>query len=95
VLQALVSSFIAGYIRNVELISGVKYAVILSTIALIVWILVTQVSEGGDDAAALLLLLAVPSRHAVCHRVRAALGSGFRRVDVLLNRSDRARTPAR
>jgi len=81
VLQALVSSFIAGYIRNVELISGVKYAVVLSTIALIVWILVTQVSEGGDEAATLLLLLAVPSRHAACDRARAALGSGLRRVD--------------
>jgi len=85
VLQALVSSFIAGYIRNVELISGVKYAVVLSTIALIVWILVTQVSEGGGgDAAVLLLVLAVPSRHEVCHRARTALGSGLRRVDSLL-----------
>jgi len=37
-LQALLSSFIAGYIRDVSLISGVKFAVILPTIALIIWI---------------------------------------------------------
>jgi len=59
VLQALVSSFIAGYIRSVELSSGAKYAVILSTIALVVWVAATQAAEGGDDTA-LLLLLAVP-----------------------------------
>jgi len=59
VLQALVSSFIAGYIQNVELISGVKYAVILSTIALIVWIAVEQMSSGEAEAT-LLLLVAVP-----------------------------------
>ncbi|MEF8784933.1 MAG: type II secretion system F family protein [Haloarculaceae archaeon] len=55
-LQAIISSFIAGYIRNVELISGVKYAIILSTIALIVWITVEQMTSGGGDEAALLLL---------------------------------------
>ncbi|WP_136717831.1 type II secretion system F family protein [Halorientalis salina] len=37
-LQAILSSFIAGYIRDVDLISGVKFAVILPTIALITWI---------------------------------------------------------
>ncbi|MFB6180173.1 MAG: type II secretion system F family protein [Halorientalis sp.] len=37
-LQAILSSFIAGYIREVDLISGVKFAVILPTIALITWI---------------------------------------------------------
>jgi len=41
VLQALVSSFIAGYIRDVNLLSGVKFAVILPTIALVVWYGVT------------------------------------------------------
>ncbi|WP_302080340.1 type II secretion system F family protein [Salinibaculum rarum] len=56
-LQAIISSFIAGYIRNVELISGVKYAVILSTIALIVWVTVEQMTSGGGDEAALLLLV--------------------------------------
>ena len=39
-LQALLSSFIAGYIRDVNIISGVKFAVILPTIALITWIAV-------------------------------------------------------
>ncbi|MFB6308378.1 MAG: type II secretion system F family protein [Haloarculaceae archaeon] len=39
-LQALLSSFIAGYIRDVKITSGVKFAVILSTIALIVWMAV-------------------------------------------------------
>jgi flagellar protein FlaJ len=39
-LQALLSSFIAGYIRDVDLISGVKFAVILPTIALVVWMAV-------------------------------------------------------
>jgi flagellar protein FlaJ len=39
-LQALLSSFIAGYIRDVDLISGVKFAVILSTIALVTWMAV-------------------------------------------------------
>ncbi|MBX0294688.1 type II secretion system F family protein [Haloarcula nitratireducens] len=39
-LQALLSSFIAGYIREVKLMAGVKFAVILSTIALVVWMAV-------------------------------------------------------
>ena len=39
-LQALLSSFIAGYIREVKLLAGVKFAVILSTIALVVWMAV-------------------------------------------------------
>ena len=39
-LQAIMSSFIGGYIRNVDLISGVKFAVILPTFALITWIAV-------------------------------------------------------
>jgi flagellar protein FlaJ len=41
VLQSITSSFISGYIRDVKLISGVKYAVVLSTIALVVWVGVT------------------------------------------------------
>ena len=62
-LQAIISSFIAGYIRNVELIAGVKFAVILSTIALITWIAVESMSGGGEEeAAALLLLVAAPAR---------------------------------
>jgi len=55
-LQAIISSFIAGYIRNVDLISGVKFAVALSTIALITWIIVEQISSGNGDAALLLLV---------------------------------------
>jgi len=55
-LQAIISSFIAGYIRNVELISGVKYAVALSTTALITWIVVEQISGGGGGEALLLLV---------------------------------------
>ncbi|QIO23549.1 type II secretion system F family protein [Haloarcula sp. JP-L23] len=39
-LQALLSSFIAGYIREVNLMAGVKFAVVLSTIALVVWMAV-------------------------------------------------------
>ena len=54
-LQALVSSFIAGYIRSVEIIAGVKYAVVLVTIALVTWVVVEQIS-GGEDAALLLLV---------------------------------------
>ena len=55
-LQALVSSFIAGYIRDVDLISGVKFAVVLSSVALLVWILVEQMSGGGGSEALLLLV---------------------------------------
>jgi len=64
-LQAILSSFIAGYIRDVNLISGVKYAVILSTIALVVWIAVGGGDTGGaannTSEAALLLLVAGPT----------------------------------
>jgi flagellar protein FlaJ len=43
-LQALLSSFIAGYIRDVSLLAGVKFAVSLPTIALITWWIVTIIS---------------------------------------------------
>ncbi|GAA0534098.1 type II secretion system F family protein [Halorubrum ejinorense] len=39
-IQAILSGFISGYIRDAELASGVKYAVILMTLALGVWIYV-------------------------------------------------------
>jgi flagellar protein FlaJ len=39
-IQAVLSGFISGYIRDAELISGVKYAVVLMTLALGVWIYV-------------------------------------------------------
>jgi flagellar protein FlaJ len=56
-LQALISSFIAGYIRNVEIISGVKYAVALATVALVTWVIVEQISEGNTEGGEALLLL--------------------------------------
>ncbi|GAB7091541.1 type II secretion system F family protein [Halorubrum luteum] len=39
-IQAILSGFIAGYIRNADIISGVKFAVSLMTLALGVWIYV-------------------------------------------------------
>ena len=39
-LQAILSGFISGYIRNADIISGVKFAVVLMTLALGVWIYV-------------------------------------------------------
>ena len=39
-LQAVLSGFISGYIRNADIISGVKFAVVLLTLALGVWIYV-------------------------------------------------------
>jgi flagellar protein FlaJ len=39
-LQALLSGFISGYIRDAQIISGVKFVVILQTIALAVWVVV-------------------------------------------------------
>ncbi|MDG5776298.1 type II secretion system F family protein [Haloarculaceae archaeon H-GB11] len=39
-IQAIISSFIAGYIRDVSMMAGVKFAVILPTTALVVWIAV-------------------------------------------------------
>ena len=44
VLQALLSSFIAGYIREVSLMAGLKFAVTLPTIALITWYVVEWIS---------------------------------------------------
>jgi flagellar protein FlaJ len=56
-LQAIVSSFIAGYIRSVELMAGLKYAVVLGTITLIVWTIVEQISGSTDQSSAVLVLL--------------------------------------
>jgi flagellar protein FlaJ len=39
-IQAVLSGFISGYIRDAQIISGVKFAVILMTLALGVWIYV-------------------------------------------------------
>ncbi|MHC3437530.1 type II secretion system F family protein [Natrialbaceae archaeon A-gly3] len=38
--QAILSGFIAGYIRDANLLSGLKYVTVLVTVALVVWILV-------------------------------------------------------
>ncbi len=39
-LQATLSGFISGYIRNADIVSGVKFVVVLQTIALVVWMVV-------------------------------------------------------
>ncbi len=39
-IQAVLSGFIAGYIRNADMLSGIKFAVVLMTLALGVWIYV-------------------------------------------------------
>jgi flagellar protein FlaJ len=39
-LQAVLSGFIAGYIRTAKLISGVKFVVVLQTVALLAWVVV-------------------------------------------------------
>ncbi len=75
-LQAIISSFIAGYIRNVDLLSGVKYTVALTTVALITWVAVEQMSSGGGDGAAVLVLLAGPSAGAIREAIRRRLGLG-------------------
>jgi flagellar protein FlaJ len=39
-LQAILSGFIAGYIRDADIVSGVKFVVVLQSIALAVWMVV-------------------------------------------------------
>lgn len=39
-IQAILSGFISGYIRDADLLSGVKFAVVLATTALGVWMVV-------------------------------------------------------
>jgi flagellar protein FlaJ len=56
-LQAFISSFIAGYIRSVEIMAGLKYAVVLGTIALVTWVIVEQISAGNAEESEALLLL--------------------------------------
>ena len=60
-IQALISAFVAGYIRSVDIISGAKYAVVLSTLSLVTWIAVEQAISGGggggNETEAVLLLL--------------------------------------
>jgi flagellar protein FlaJ len=38
-LQAILSGFISGYMRDADILSGVKYTVVLMTLALLVWAL--------------------------------------------------------
>jgi flagellar protein FlaJ len=83
-LQAIISSFIAGYIRNVELVSGVKYAVALSTIALLVWIGVSAASSGSTSESMLLLVGATGP---------AALGDAKARIEAWLGDGDRGSEP--
>jgi flagellar protein FlaJ len=61
-IQAVVSSFIAGYIRSVEIMAGLKYAVVLGTITLIAWTVVEQLS---DPEAAVSLLLVVSAGRSI------------------------------
>ncbi len=75
-LQAIISSFIAGYIRNVQLLSGVKYAVGLSTVALITWVIVNAMSQGAESSAILLLAVAGTGP------CRASLRSAYERLSV-------------
>ena len=39
-IQAILSGFISGYIRDAKIMSGVKFAVILASIALLVWMVI-------------------------------------------------------
>jgi flagellar protein FlaJ len=39
-LQAVLSGIISGYIRDADILSGVKFVVVLLTIALAVWVVV-------------------------------------------------------
>ena len=39
-IQAILSGFISGYIRSAQLLAGMKFVVILQTVALIVWVVV-------------------------------------------------------
>ena len=39
-LQAVISGFISGYIRDAQIISGVKFVIVLQTLALAVWVVV-------------------------------------------------------
>jgi flagellar protein FlaJ len=39
-IQAIMSGFISGYMRNAKILSGLKFVIVLQTISLVVWILV-------------------------------------------------------
>jgi flagellar protein FlaJ len=46
-IQAIMSGIIAGYIRDAELLSGIKYMIILQTLAIAVWAGVELAPAGG------------------------------------------------
>jgi flagellar protein FlaJ len=56
-IQAIISAVVAGYIRNVDLVSSAKYAVALVTTALVVWIFVERATGGGGGSSEGLLLV--------------------------------------
>jgi flagellar protein FlaJ len=39
-MQAILSGFIAGYIRDADITSGLKFVMVLMTISLVVWAVV-------------------------------------------------------
>jgi flagellar protein FlaJ len=39
-MQAILSGMISGYMRDADILSGIKYVVVLVTIALVVWMVV-------------------------------------------------------
>ena len=78
-IQAIISAVVAGYIRNVDLVSGAKYAVFLSTIALVVWIFVERATSGASTTTGLVVVLAGGRSARDCWRVvssRVGLSSG-------------------
>ena len=80
-IQAIISAIVAGYIRNVDLVSGAKYAVALVTTALVVWILVEGATGGSGSSEGLVLLLAGARplrdvRRTVATRVNLRRGDG-------------------
>jgi len=69
-IQAIISAIVAGYIRNVDLVSGAKYAVALVTTALVVWILVEGAISGSSTSEGLLLVAGTGSLRDVRRAVR-------------------------
>jgi len=92
-IQAIISAIVAGYMRNVDLVSGAKYAVFLSTVALITWVLVEQAIGGSEapEAAEATLLVLVATGWSV-----RDLGHAAReRLDRLRSRGDGRRSRSR
>jgi flagellar protein FlaJ len=51
-IQAILSGFISGYMRDADILSGVKYTVALLTIALVAWAVVESTGGATDPSAA-------------------------------------------